>query len=731
MRKVLINVFLILTYVMYGQQYSQKWSDVNYVGDGQVYHNLDIYLPQTVKDKYPVVLYIYGSAWQSNNSKTSDMNTVGAALLNAGYAVVSINHRSSSDAKWPAQINDVKAAIRFVRGNAAKYKFDTCFVGISGSSSGGHLSDVAGLSRNVKTFKVGSTTMNIEGTLGSYTTFSSSVDAVCDWFGPKYLIKMDSCGNTTQHGADNSPGSGILGCPIKTCTDNQALLEPKTYIDPTDPPFLIFHGTSDNIVPYCASVFLNRDLKAKGVQSEYVEIPGGGHYSNVHTATNFAKMVTFFNAARDAKCNGPVSTITVNITSPANNATFDAPATISFTATASTTTGTIAKVEFYNGTTKLGEDVSSPYTYSWTDVAAGTYSITAVATDNSNNKKTSAAVSVKVNTPQGAYNGTVHAIPGKIEFEHYDVGGNNVAYLDNATGNTGGATFRTDEDVDIENCTDVGTGYNIGYATAGEWVEYTVNVASTGKYNLTLRAACNGTGRTVSITSNGTAIASNIAIPNTGGWQTWADVAVNDIQLTAGTQILRVTIGATDYVNLNYMTYTTNTVPPTISITAPVAGAEFTTAQTVEVTATAAATAATVTSVSFSVDGTLKGSDNTAPYSYSLSGLAVGSHTITVEVTDSNGSTATATVTITVKNAPVFVHLKKGWNLIGCPIAGSTNIENALSSIWSHVESVKNTDSYWLKGNAIPGMNTLLKLKWGEGYLIKVDADCDLDWIVR
>lgn len=302
MKKVFMMLLLGIAARGFGQQYSQKWSDVNYVGDGQVYHNLDIYLPKTVKSSYPVVVYIYGSAWQSNNSKTSDMNTVGAALLDAGYAVVSINHRSSSDAKWPVQINDVKAAIRFVRGNAAQYKFDTCFVGISGSSSGGHLASIAGTSRGVKSFTVGSVTMNIEGTLGKFTKNSSSVDAVCDWFGPMYLLKMDSCGNTTTHGADNSPGSMILGCAIKQCTDNEALLEAKTYIDPSDPPFLIFHGTSDNVVPYCASVFLNRDLKAKGVQSEYVEVPGGQHYGGVHIAANFTKMVTFFNSVKNVTC---------------------------------------------------------------------------------------------------------------------------------------------------------------------------------------------------------------------------------------------------------------------------------------------------------------------------------------------------------------------------------------------------------------------------------------------
>ena len=108
---------------------SQKIADVDYAGDGQVYHKLDIYLPKVEKDTYPVVVHIYGSAWFSNNSKgMADLGTIVNALLDAGYAVVCPNHRSSMDAKFPAQIHDIKGVIRFVKANAAKYKFDPSFV---------------------------------------------------------------------------------------------------------------------------------------------------------------------------------------------------------------------------------------------------------------------------------------------------------------------------------------------------------------------------------------------------------------------------------------------------------------------------------------------------------------------------------------------------------------------------------------------------------------------------
>src|SRR5690606_12633366 len=101
-------------------------------------------------------------------------------------------------------------------------------------------------------------------------------------------------------------------------------------------------------------------------------------------------------------------------------------------------------------------------------------------------------------------------------------------YLDNTPGSETGVNFRADEDVDIEVCTDAGGGYNIGYATAGEWLEYTVQVGAAGKYDLDLRVAASGTGRTLSITMDGKNIASNVSIPNTNGWQSWQTITVRN-----------------------------------------------------------------------------------------------------------------------------------------------------------------------------------------------------------
>ena len=155
--------------LMAGAATANSWKDVDYVGDGLTGHKLDIYTPDDGQPSHKVVVLIYGSAWFSNNSKGDAFKSYGQQLLDAGFAVVSINHRASIEAKFPAQIQDVKAAIRYVRGNASKYGLDTSFIGITGYSSGGHLSSLAGTTNGVKTRKFGKVKVDIEGKLGQYT----------------------------------------------------------------------------------------------------------------------------------------------------------------------------------------------------------------------------------------------------------------------------------------------------------------------------------------------------------------------------------------------------------------------------------------------------------------------------------------------------------------------------------------------------------------------------------
>ena len=284
---------------------SQQWKDVNYAGDDQAFHTCDIYLPKEQKDSYPVVIHIYGSAWFSNSSKgMADLGTIVKALLEAGYAVVCPNHRSSMDAKWPAQIHDIRAVIRFVRGEAAKYKFDTSFIATSGFSSGGHLSSTAATTSGTKQTKVGTVDIDLEGAVGNYPNESSAVNAACDWSGPIDLTAMD-CGESMKMG-DNSPEDVLLNSKLAKEPDKYLSLSATTYIDANDPPIIIFHGEKDNVVPVCQGKMFFEQLKAAGVKTEATFVPEGGHGMGMYSEENLKKMVHFLDCARQkgACCEG-------------------------------------------------------------------------------------------------------------------------------------------------------------------------------------------------------------------------------------------------------------------------------------------------------------------------------------------------------------------------------------------------------------------------------------------
>lgn len=267
------------------------FKNINYAGDNLEAHNLDIYLPKTDKPAHNVIIIIYGSAWFSNNAKDMAFMSIGKPLLDAGFAVVSINHRSSSDAKFPAQINDVKGAIRFIRANAQKYKLDTRFIGITGFSSGGHLASMAGVTNDMKTRTLGSTTIDIEGNVGGNLRQSSNVDAVVDWFGPVDMSRMENCETPKD---EKSPEAALLGCPPRENPELVSLVSPISYVSDKSPRFLVVHGDADNVVPHCQSVFFSEELKKADKLEEFVTVPGGQHGPVTFNEQTFKKMTDFF-----------------------------------------------------------------------------------------------------------------------------------------------------------------------------------------------------------------------------------------------------------------------------------------------------------------------------------------------------------------------------------------------------------------------------------------------------
>lgn len=291
-RTVLAIIVVVFGFIScFGQASDRQWLNLNYASDDKEYHNLDIYLPTLEKPTYKAIIVIYGSAWFGNNLKRFAFDSLGKQLLENGFAVIAINHRASSDAAYPAQINDVKAAIRFVRANADSYKIDASFIGITGFSSGGHLASLAGATNSVKDFTVNKVTVDIEGNIGNHPSVSSSVNAVVDWFGPIDMALMDECQKPKE---GNSPEAALIKGNPADNLDMIALLNPITFIDETDPPFIVIHGEADTVVPHCQSELFAKALGEKGLLTEFISVPEGQHGPVTFNDNTFKKMSDFF-----------------------------------------------------------------------------------------------------------------------------------------------------------------------------------------------------------------------------------------------------------------------------------------------------------------------------------------------------------------------------------------------------------------------------------------------------
>jgi acetyl esterase/lipase len=192
-------------------------------------------------------------------------------MLNKGYAVVDVGYRLSGEAIFPAQVEDCKAAVRWVRANAAKYGLDSERIGAWGSSAGGHLVSFLGTTGDVREFDT-----------NANAKYSSRVHAVCDWFGPTDFLQMDKHapeGSRLVHDDAKSPESLLVGGPIQKepYRSLSAKANPITYVTKDDPPFLIMHGDKDMLVPLHQSELLYKALKKAGVDATLRVVKGAGH----------------------------------------------------------------------------------------------------------------------------------------------------------------------------------------------------------------------------------------------------------------------------------------------------------------------------------------------------------------------------------------------------------------------------------------------------------------------
>ena len=236
-------------------------------------------------------------------------------------------------------------------------------------------------------------------------------------------------------------------------------------------------------------------------------------------------------------------------------------------------------------------------------------------------------------------------IPGKIEAENYNSGGQNVAYYDTDPQNNGGQ-YRPYDAVDIDGCSE--GGYDVGGIQAGEWLKYNVIVTKAAIYTIQARVASPNSGKAFHLELDGVNISGSIAVPNTGGWQNWQTVTYTTPNLTLGQKVLRL-VEDTDGFNVNYINFVVLNEAPAVTITSPVANAVYSAPASVSIAANATDTDGTVSKVEFYNGTTLLNTDSNAPYTYTWTNVAIGTYTISVIATDNSGNKTTATRTFEVK----------------------------------------------------------------------------------
>ena len=230
---------------------------------------IDVYIPPKKGGAKPLVLYIHGGGWAAGHTRhsgaLSNFPSVLAQLAREGFVVASLEYRLSGEAPFPAQLQDARAALRFLKSNAGKYGIDPARTGVWGGSAGGHLAALSALSCGV-------TSLDVSPTVPG----SECVQAAVTWYGVFDFAPMlaRSAGNPSLNSAENA----LLRCTPASCTAAAVqAVSPASYIDKSDPPFLLIHGETDAVVPVTQSRDVEVQMKAAGMSVESIYIPGVDH----------------------------------------------------------------------------------------------------------------------------------------------------------------------------------------------------------------------------------------------------------------------------------------------------------------------------------------------------------------------------------------------------------------------------------------------------------------------
>lgn len=259
-------------------------TDIAYAQQSEA-QKLDLYLPAENGDTLrPALVAVHGGGWRSGDKQRGQWRAIPARYASEGYVAISVNYRLSGEAPWPAQIEDVKAAVRWLRGHAKEYRVDPERIGAYGNSAGAHLVSLLGLVKSAE---------GLEGT-GPYQEHSSLVQAVCASATPTDFLNWGEPGRLPQR-----LGSTFLAGPEGGLEDRARQASPITYVGRDAPPFLLVHGTADQTVPIQQSNRFAKALRDAGAaEVRYMILDNEGHgvFQRQQLVT-FPAMKAFFASA--------------------------------------------------------------------------------------------------------------------------------------------------------------------------------------------------------------------------------------------------------------------------------------------------------------------------------------------------------------------------------------------------------------------------------------------------
>lgn len=240
---------------------------------------MDLYLPKDVK-KPPLVVFIHGGGWKGNSYKSCQTPW----LTEHGFAVASIGYRLSQVAVFPAQIHDCKGAVRWLRAHADQYGYDTARTGVAGTSAGGHLALLLGVTGGVAQY---------EGTVGGNLDQSSAVQAVADYYGPADFILRSQTQPSKTEAADGTVRL-LIGGPVKENEELARFASPAFQVGAGDAPLLILHGDQDKTVYLDQSQRMETAYQEAGLEVTLQIVPGGGHGGAAHFTPAYRDIVAKF-----------------------------------------------------------------------------------------------------------------------------------------------------------------------------------------------------------------------------------------------------------------------------------------------------------------------------------------------------------------------------------------------------------------------------------------------------